>query len=148
MDSTQWTSLISSGVALLAVFVSFYAIREARRTALTGTYFSEMAAAYAGYLRCVSGYFFLHGLEGRDELTGALYRLMLFASPDICVCAQELYTDLCTLKDYSHESRSRLDKRLDFLENMMRSDLESYRKRGRRKSDHTLSQVAARLFCR
>ena len=132
MTLSDWTGVISVGAAVFAVFVSAWAIREARRTALTGTYFSEMAAAYAGYLRCVSNYFFLRGRDGRDELTGALYRLMLFASPDICECARELYKDLCTLEDYSPESTARLDKRMNSLENMMRSDLEVYRKNGHR----------------
>lgn len=130
MDGIQWISIISSGVALLAVFASFYAIREARRTALTGTYFSEMAAAYSDFLRAVSDFVFERGLRERDAMASTLNRLFLFASPEISGKANELYTLALQWGKTGSPPASQIDARLNELVALLRADLDHFRKTG------------------
>ena len=85
---------LSLVIAFLSVCISFYSVRQARKTALTGTYFSEMVQAYSEYLRRVSEFALQRGLAERNALVVALYRLQLFASPEIFSDAQELYAFL------------------------------------------------------
>lgn len=130
MALSDWTGLFSAVVALLAVFVSFYAIREARRTALTGTYFSEMAAAYSGFLRAVSDFVFERGYPERDAMASALIRLVLFASPEIAGKANELYTMALQWGKTRSLPASQLDARLNGLTAPLRADLDHFRKTG------------------
>ena len=130
MTLSDQTGVISVGAAVLAVFVSAWAIREARRTAPTGTYFSEMAAAYADYLRTVSNFVFERGLPERDAMAGALNRLFLFASPEISEKANALYTLVLQWGKSAMLPASPIDELLNELVGLMRADLDLFRKTG------------------
>ena len=83
-------SFLSVLAAFAAVFVSFYSIRVARKTAINGVYFSEMSKAYSDYLKCISEFVYHLGLSERDALSASLYRVLLFAPLDIASEAQAL----------------------------------------------------------
>ena len=124
-------TIISLIIAFLSACVSFYAIHQARKTALTGTYFSEMAHAYSDYLRRVSEFTFRRGAPERDALTAALYRLQLFASPETSSDAQHLYTFLIDWASSNPSSALSLDEKVNSLGSKMRNHLNKARKRGR-----------------
>ena len=98
---------------------------------MTGTYFSEMAKAYADYLRCVSEFVFRRGTSERDALVAALYRLQLFASPEIFDDAQELYAFLLRWAASDPSEALAVDDRVCNLTDEMRAHLDRTRKRGR-----------------
>lgn len=128
---TQILPFITSLSSLLSVVVAFYAVQQARKTALTGTYFSEMAQAYSGYLRCVSEFVFRRGLEERDALAASLYRLQLVASKDISSDAQELYVFLLAWAASNPSGALEVDVQLNRLGSKMREHLDQARKYGR-----------------
>ena len=128
---TQILPFITSLSSLLSVIVAFYAVQQARKTALTGTYFSEMAQAYSGYLRCVSEFVFRRGLEERDALAASLYRLQLVASKEIASDAQELYVFLLAWASSNPRGALEVDERLNNLGEKMREHLNQARKYGR-----------------
>ena len=111
--------------------MAFYAVKQARKTALTGTYFSEMAQAYSGYLRCVSEFVFRRGLEERDALAASLYRLQLVASREIASDAQKLYVFLLAWASSNPAGALEVDEQLNSLEAKMREHLDQARKYGR-----------------
>lgn len=123
--------LITSGITLLSVFVSLYAVQQARKTALTGTYFSEMTQAYSGYLNCVSQFVFRRGTEERDALAASLYRLQLFASDEIALDAQQLYIFLLDWAKTKPTQALAVDDRVNKLGSKMRKHLASVREKGR-----------------
>ena len=123
-------TLASVFISLLAVGVAFYSVHEARRTALTGTYFSEMASAYSDYLRCVSQFAFRRGLAERDALAAALYRLQLFASSEITTAAQDLYVSLLDWAQTNPSGALDMDAKVNDLGSEMRRHLNEARKRG------------------
>lgn len=128
---TQILPFITSLSSLLSVIVAFYAVQQARKTALTGTYFSEMAQAYSGYLRCVSEFVFRRGLEERDALAASLYRLQLVASKEISSDAQDLYVFLLAWASSNPRGALEVDERLNNLGEKMREHLNQARKYGR-----------------
>lgn len=128
---TQILPFITSLSSLLSVAVAFYAVQQARKTALTGTYFSEMAQAYSGYLRCVSEFVFRRGLEERDALAASLYRLQLVASKEISSDAQDLYVFLLAWASSNPRGALEVDERLNNLGEKMREHLDQARKYGR-----------------
>ena len=129
-EISEMIDLIALGIAFLSVCVSFYAVRQSRKTALTGTYFSEMAQAYSDYLRCVSEFAFRRGLAERDALAAALYRLQLFASPKIAVDAQKLYVSLLQWASTNPTGALSVDELTNSLGSEMREHLEKVRKLG------------------
>ena len=122
---------ISLVIAFLSACVSFYAVHQARKTALTGTYFSEMAQAYSEYLHCVSEFAFHRGVSQRDALAAALYRLQLFASPQISRDAQQLYVFLLDWASSNPTGALPLDEKVNSLGAKMRIHLAQARKHGR-----------------
>lgn len=122
---------ISLVIAFLSACVSFYAVHQARKTALTGTYFSEMAQAYSEYLHCVSEFAFHRGVSQRDALAAALYRLQLFASPEISRDAQQLYVFLLDWASSNPTGALPLDEKVNSLGAKMRIHLAQARKHGR-----------------
>nr|WP_317324498.1 hypothetical protein [uncultured Flavonifractor sp.] len=131
MELDNILSVISAAIAFSAVCVSLYAVRQSRQTALTGTYFSEMAQAYSEYLRCVSEFAFRRGLTERDALAAALYRLQLFASRDISVDAQRLYVQLLDWASSHPSSALELDGPVNEIGDKMRRHLDQARRHGR-----------------
>ena len=131
LESLQISEIIASAISFLAVCVSLYAVRQARKTALTGTYFSEMASAYSDYLRCVSEFVFRRGTAVRDALVVSLYRLQLFASPEIFSDAMELYRFLLNWAKSNPSGALAVDDATYNLGVKMRKHLEKVRKRGR-----------------
>lgn len=123
-------TLISVLSSLLAVGVALYSVREARRTALNGTYFSEMASAYSDYLRSVSQFVFRRGVAERDALAVALYRLQLFASSEIASAAQDLYVSLLDWAQSNPSEALDIDAKVNALGSEMRRHLNEARKRG------------------
>ena len=123
-------TLASVFISLLAVGVAFYSVHEARRTALAGTYFSEMASAYSDYLRCVSQFAFRRGVAERDALAAALYRLQLFASSEITTAAQDLYVSLLDWAQTNPSGALDMDAKVNDLGSEMRRHLNEARKRG------------------
>ena len=124
-------TIISLVIAFLSACVSFYAVHQARKTALTGTYFSEMAHAYSEYLRCVSEFAFRRDVSSRDALAAALYRLQLFASSEISWDAKQLYVFLIDWAVSNPTGALSLDEQGNSLGAKMRNHLTQARKRGR-----------------
>ena len=131
MTTDDILTIISLVIAFLSVCVSFYAIHQARKTALTGTYFSEMAHAYSDYLRCVSEFAFRRGASERDALAAALYRLQLFAAPEISRDAQQLYVFLLEWASSNPDRALSVDEKVKRLGLKMREHLENVQQRGR-----------------
>lgn len=131
MESPQISEIIASAISLLAVCVSLYSVRQARTTALTGTYFSEMAGAYSDYLCCVSEFALRRGAAERDALAAALYRLQLFASPEIFSDALELYELLLDWAKSNPSGALAVDDATHILGSKMREHLEKVRECGR-----------------
>ena len=123
-------NVISFLLAFAAICVSLYSVREARKTALTEAYFSEMAAAYADYLRCVSDFGYRRGFEERDALSAALYRIELFASPDICKEAEDLYVYILDWAASNPTRAISLDTKSNHLAVLMREHLKKTQKSG------------------
>ena len=126
----QLLTVVSLCIALASVLVSFYAVRQARKTALTGTYFSEMTQAYAEFLRYVTEFAFRRGAAERDALAASLYRLRLFASPEIFRDAQQLYAFLLAWASSNPSEALALDEKVHNLGDKMRFHLDQTRKRG------------------
>ena len=123
-------TIISLIIAFLSACVSFYAVHQARKTVLTGTYFSEMAHTYANYLCCVSTFAFHRGQSERDALAAALYHLQLFASREIASDAQQLYVFVLDWAATNPTGALSLDERVNDLSDKMRKHLNQARKRG------------------
>ena len=123
-------TIISLIIAFLSACVSVYAVHQARKTALTGTYFSEMAHAYSEYLCCVSEFAFRRGQSERDALAAALYRLQLFASREIASDAQQLYVLVLDWAASNPTGALLLDEQVNSLGEKMRNHLNQARKRG------------------
>lgn len=120
---------VSLLIALAAVCVSLYSVREARKAVLTGKYFSEMVDSYAAFLKCTADFAFHKGGPELDALASALYRLMLFASDEIGEKAQGLY---CFAIEWAQSGQQRgilLDEQVNHLGNLMRKDLEYFWKK-------------------
>ena len=123
-------STISASISLAAVCVSLYSVHQSWKTALTGTYFSAMAAAYSDYLCCISEFVFLRGASERNALAAALYRLQLFASHEISVDAQNLYTFVLDWASSNPTRALSVDERVNSLGYKMREHLDQTRKAG------------------
>ena len=130
MDLANVFACVSCGIALLSVIVSAYAVVQSRKTALTGTYFSEIASVYAEFLRCSGNFVFRKGSPERDALVSALYRLQLFASEQIAGEAQELYLALLEWAASGASRALELDYKLNRLSTLMQADLDHFRKKG------------------
>ncbi|OUN05532.1 hypothetical protein B5G43_12665 [Flavonifractor sp. An92] len=131
MELDTLFSVASALISLSAVCVSLYSVRESRRTALTGTYFSEMANAYSDYLSCISEFVFRRGASERDALAAALYRLQLFASSEISADAQKLYIFVLDWASTNPTRAPEVDALVSDLGYKMREHLEQTRKYGR-----------------
>ena len=129
-STDQILTIISLLIASSSACVSVYAVHQARKTSLTGTYFSEMAHAYSEYLRCVSEFAFRRGQSERDALAAALYRLQLFASREIAFDAQRLYVFVLDWAASNPTGALSLDEQVNSLGEKMRSHLNQARKRG------------------
>ena len=123
-------NVISAGLSLASVFVAAFAVLSARRTALTGTYFSEMTKAYADYLHCVADFVLRRGAAERDTLASALYRLQLFASSEIASDAQDLYATLLNWAQSNPTNALQIDSLTNDLGAKMKAHLDRTRKRG------------------
>ena len=126
----QLLTVVSLCIALASVLVSFYAVRQARKTALTGAYFSEMTQAYSEFLRYVTEFAFRRSTAERDALAASLYRLRLFASPEIFRDAQQLYAFLLAWASSNPNEALALDEKVHNLGDKMRFHLDQTRKRG------------------
>ena len=130
MELDNILAIISSAIAFFAVCVSLYSVHQSRKTALSGTYFSEMTKAYSDYLCCISEFVFRRGTVERNELVAALYRLQLFASCEISIDAQNLYIFVLDWAASNPTSALAVDERVNNLGNKMRKHLDQVRKRG------------------
>ena len=130
MNAEQLFTIVSLCIALLSVIVSLYSVQQARNTALTETYFSEMASAYSGYLCSISDFVYRRGAAERDALVASLYRLQLFASSKISRDAQELYVYLIDWASSNPTGAIDLDELVNALGEEMRTHLDLTRKRG------------------
>lgn len=128
MDTDNILTALSIAVSFLAVCVSLYSVIAARRTALTGTYFSEMASAYSGYLESIARFAYHRGATERDALSVALYRVELFASGDISRDAQGLYVYLLRWAASRPAGALDIDQRVNALGREMRIHLEHCRR--------------------
>ena len=128
---TTICNVLSVCAALLSVFVAAWSVVQSRRTALTGVYLSEMTAAYSDFLGCVADFVFRRGLEERDALAAALYRLVLFASDEIADEAQMLYHSLLQWGKTNQSQALEVDRMVNHLGNLMRADVGKFRKTGR-----------------
>ncbi len=129
-STDQILTIISLLIASSSACVSVYAVQQARKTALTGTYFSEMAHAYSEYLCCVSEFALRRGQSERDALAAALYRLQLFASREIASDAQQLYAFVLDWAASNPTGALLLDEQVNSLGDKMRKHLNQARKRG------------------
>ena len=138
-DQKEWTihmeldyilAIVSSVISFFAVCVSLYSVHQSRKTALTGTYFSEMTKAYSDYLCCVSKFVFRRGLAERNELAAALYRLQLVASCEIAMDAQNLYIFVLDWAASNPTGALTVDEQVNDLGGKMREHLSHARKRG------------------
>lgn len=116
-------SFLSVLAAFAAVFVSFYSIRVARKTAINGVYFSEMSKAYSDYLKCISEFVYHLGLSERDALSASLYRVLLFAPLDIASEAQDLYAFVLQWASSNPNHPISVDQRTSRLGQLMRNQL-------------------------
>lgn len=130
MNAEQLFTIVSLCIALLSVIVSLYSVQQARNTALTETYFSEMASAYSGYLCSISDFVYRRGAAERDALVASLYRLQLFASSKISRDAQELYVYLIDWASSNPTGAIDLDELVNALGEEMGTHLDLTRKRG------------------
>lgn len=131
MDLNDILTILSLIIAFLSVCVSLFSIQKARQTALTGTYFSEMTSAYAGFISAVNNFVYNHcDLRMRDELSSSLLRLQLYASPSIDQSAQKLYVQLLNWGGCPHDGTLNIDKTLQGLQDDMKSDLNTFRRKG------------------
>lgn len=129
-DITELSGILSVVIAFAAVCASIYAIRQARKTALTGAYFSEMALAYSAYLQCATDFAHRRGLKERDDMTAAFYRLSLFASEAVLKDATGLYHFLIAWAQEGILLGVQPGNRLEKCQELMRNDLEMYRRHG------------------
>lgn len=119
--------------AFAAVWVSWCAVRESRKTAINGTYFSEMVSAYSTYTRCLSEFVFKRGITERDAMAVALYRTLLFAPDDIAALSQECYIDVLEWAANVSSPTPRaegLDRKVNRLQKMMKADIDRFREKG------------------
>lgn len=123
--------LFSTIISFASVAVALYAVFASRKTALTGTYFSEMSQAYSDYLLCVSAFCLRRGANERDALAASLCRLQLFASKEIDADAQELYAVLLAWAASNPTGALEVDARLNSLALEMRAHLVHVQKKGR-----------------
>lgn len=130
MELDNFLTIISLVIAFFAVCVSLYSVQQSRKTALTGTYFSEMTKAYSDYLRCVSEFVFRRGTSERNALAAALYRLQLFASLEIAIDAQQLYVLVLDWAASNPSGALTIDEQVNRLGDKMRKHLDRTRKSG------------------
>ena len=130
MELDNLLTIISLVIAFFAVCVSLYSVQQSRKTALTGTYFSEMTKAYSDYLRCISEFVFLRGTSERNALATALYRLQLFASLEIAIDAQQLYVLVLDWAASNPSGALTIDEQVNRLGDKMRKHLDRTRKSG------------------
>ena len=130
MNFDKIINLLSIFTALAAVCVSVFAVLQARKSVLTGAYFSEMTKAYSDFLRCVAEFGFRRGEIERDNLASALYRLMLFASPPISEEAQERYRFSLAWAQSNPTGALSLDDKTNQLGRLMKAHLATIQKKG------------------
>lgn len=130
MEFGQIVSLISLGISFLSVLTAFYAVRESRKAVFSGAYFSEMTAAYAGFLESISNFAYQRGIPERDALAPALYKLLLYAPKSIGDEAQELYLFVLRWAQSGQPGALPVDERVNRLGDMMRKDIISARGKG------------------
>lgn len=124
-------TMVSLVIAFVAVCVSLYSVCEARKAVLTGEYFSEMADAYAAFLKCTAEFAFRKGRPELDALASALYRLMLFASDEIGQEAQDLYSFAIEWAQSGQQRGLPLDEKVNHLGDLMRKDLTHFWQKNR-----------------
>lgn len=130
MEFSQVIALASIGVSAVSVFAAIYAVRESRKALLSGTYFTEMADAYANYLKCVASFVYQRGIKERDALSAALYKLLLYAPQPIADKAQELY---CFVLEWARSGQAGalpVDEKVNRLGELMRENVADVRRRG------------------
>lgn len=132
MDLDAILTILSLVIAFTSVCVSLYSVQQARKTALTGTYFSEMTSAYASFISAVNNFVYhCCDLRMRDELSSALLRLQLYAPPSIDQAAQRLYVKLLDWGEQPHDGALDIDKTLQELQDDMKADLDYFRRVGK-----------------
>ncbi|WP_294855656.1 hypothetical protein [uncultured Oscillibacter sp.] len=123
--------IISAATPTVAIIAMAYTASKSRTAILTGTYFSEMSSAYAGFLNAAANFVYhSDDLQSRDVLSFSLYRLQLFASNEIAHKSQEIFLLLLDWGSHPHSGARSLDKEINEIGLMMRADLASYRKTG------------------
>lgn len=128
-------------VSFAGVCVSLYAVRESKKSVLTGTYFSEMTAAYAEYLRCICDLVYKRSAAERDAIVAALYRLRLFAPISVCNAADDLYARTLDLARTGRGDTLAINSQLDQIGLWFAKDLDHYRLYGTHASvDETMLQ--------
>ena len=122
-------------VALAAVCVSAWSVWHSYTTQMTGAYFSEMTAAFAGYLRAVNECFYTSQIhQGEDNsslhmmnaLSASLCQLQLFATPEIDRKAVALYQCLQGEAPSLPEEKARIEYLLHDLQIEIQSELRAY----------------------
>lgn len=123
--------LLSVCVAFASVCVSLYAVWQAKKSVLTGEYFSEMTEAYAAFLTCVAEFVFSRSKDDLHKLSTSLYRLLLFASDEVGQEAQALYLHVIDWAESGQLRALPVDNLTNELGDLMKTDLERFRKKGR-----------------
>ena len=122
--------LLSVCVAFASVCVSLYAVWQAKKSVLTGEYFSEMTEAYAAFLTCIAEFVFSRSKEDLHKLSSSLHRLLLFSSDEIGQEAQVLYLHVIDWAESGQLRARSVDNLANELGDLMKSDLEHFRKKG------------------
>lgn len=130
MDLNQIFAVVPLIISIAAVGASIYATVQSRKAVFSGAYFSNMVAAYADYLKSVAEFVYNRDNLHRDALSTALYRAILFASPDIAEYSQKLFLFVI---DWSRSGMVRplpVDEKVNELGNLMKNDIDHFRRFG------------------
>ena len=121
--------ILPSIVAFAAVIVSGIAISNARKTAITSTYFTELTKSYRDYMDHITRFVYTPCDETRNNLVSSLYAVGLFSSDEVFDAAQSVY---CELIDWNRAGRGytlHVDAMVNKLGDLMRKHLETFDQR-------------------
>ena len=130
LELSDFATAAPIAISVVAVCVSLYSVHQSRKAILNGTYFSEMAQAYADFLKCVADFAHQRGMQERDALCASLYRVELFAPRDISVDAQNLYIFLLDWAASNPTRALSVDEKVNNLGLKMRNHLGQFRQSG------------------
>lgn len=119
-------TILPSVVALAAVVVSGVAISNARKMAITSTYFTEMTKAYQTYLDSIARFVYAPSDMTRDNLSSALYRVGLFASDDILGKANDAYISAIEWSGNGYGPALQVDDAVNILREAMYKHLSEF----------------------